>query len=81
MIDRGDDDLIDGMNCLRIPYSHPIDFTYNSVEEEIILRINNLLGQKQEYLKKIADNCREYVVQNCDWNKIMTEINDIICKD
>lgn len=65
----GDDDLIDRENCLRVRYEE--EALYNAAKE--------LLTDKKLY-DRLSDNCLKYAAEN-SWEKWITKINEIICKD
>jgi len=77
-IDEGDDDLINAENCIKIPYSQLQDYSYNSVEDEIVKRIIGLTTINSEYLSQLSNNARKYVQNKCGWDEVIWEIHKII---
>lgn len=66
-IDKGDDDLIDGVNCVRIPYGDA-DALYDAAKY--------LLTNQDQY-DIIANECVNYV-SKMGWDEQIKEINTII---
>jgi hypothetical protein len=64
---KGDDDLIDGVTCLRT------DYNFKNLYENTLELLTN-----QEKYDIISYNCLNYV-QNMDWRLKIEEINTIIC--
>lgn len=65
---QGDDDLIDGENSLRVDYNEDELF-------EAVMRLSN----DAELYKKLSQSCVKYVTEN-SWDKVMSEVNQIISK-
>lgn len=67
-IEKGDDDLIDGVNSIRIPYGN-VDELYNAAKY--------LLTNKQQY-DIMVNECINYV-SKMGWDERIKEVNEIIC--
>lgn len=65
----GDDDLLNGFNCVRVGYD----------VEQLYKAAKRLLNNQTER-EMLAANAIEYVRESCDWNQIMKTINEIICQ-
>lgn len=66
-IDLGDDDLIDGVNCLRVPYGNVEDL-YNIAKK--LLTDDELYGI-------ISNECVRYI-ETQNWDTYIVEISDIL---
>jgi glycosyltransferase involved in cell wall biosynthesis len=65
-IDKGDDDLIDGYNCLRVPYN-----------QDALLEAAVSLLKDRESLQELSDNCAEYTAEHLNWDSIITELENL----
>lgn len=64
---RGDDDLIHEHNCLKVAYE----------EDELYQAAKRLL--KDERLRsRLSENCIRHVKENCNWDKVIDHVNEII---
>src|ERR1043166_8222752 len=67
---QGDDDLIDGENCLRCDYN----------EDALYRCADNLL--KDDALRaQLSDNCRDYVQREASWTNWWPKIEQILADD
>ncbi len=67
---NGDDDLINNVNCIRVPYGY-VDVMYDKAK---------YLLDNDEIRQQMADRCVEHV-QSYSWEYWISEINNILCKD
>lgn len=66
---QGDDDVIHEYNGLRCEYNE--EQLYQTAKR--LLTDNDLRGE-------LSFNCKQYVQTECNWDKIMNEINEILCR-
>ncbi len=66
-IEYGDDDLVDGYNCLRCEYD----------AEQLYQNARRLLDDAELY-ETISNNCIEYAKQ-LNWDTIIEQVNSILC--
>ncbi|MFT3704648.1 MAG: hypothetical protein QM802_19945 [Agriterribacter sp.] len=64
----GDDDLINGYNSLRCDYDFDTLYQYSKSLLEHPAQRNIL-----------SENCIKYVQENCNWDKIIDQLNSILC--
>ena len=62
----GDDDLIDGFNCLRVPYN-----------ENELYRISKTLLEREELRNTLAKNMTNYLKEN-SWDNVMIQWNQAL---
>jgi glycosyltransferase involved in cell wall biosynthesis len=65
---QGDDDLVDGENCIRISYDN---------ENAIVIKTKELMNDPVALLR-LRKNCLDYV-QKYSWDYWMPKIEDILC--
>lgn len=66
-IDKGDDDLTDGINCRKVPY----------LEQMLFAAANNLLLNNKRR-EDLGEKCKQYV-QQYSWDHWIPVINNILC--
>lgn len=64
----GDDDLIQGYNCLRGNYNNPDQF----------LQFAKSILEHTPQREKLAKNCIQYVQEQCNWDTIIDKLNKIL---
>ena len=63
---HGDDDLINGFNCLRSGYEY----------DDVLHNARWFLGDKK-LRRRLRKNCREYAASELDWDPIIDTIQDL----
>lgn len=65
---KGDDDVIHEYNGIRCDYN-----------EEHLYQISKGMLADSDLRSELSFNCLQYVQTECNWDKIMNEINEILC--
>ncbi len=66
-IEKGDDDLIDGYNCLRVGYN-----------EHYLYNISKRLLEDVTLRNKLADNCHKHLKEVCQWDAVIDEFENLM---